>query len=337
MSTAKIDGIEYFLPIEAVTNQDLALRFPEWGAEKIAQKTGINKRHIAAVDECSSDLAAAAARLLFTRKNIRSTEIDFILFCTQTPDFGLPTTACLLQNRLGIPTAAGALDFNLGCSGYVYGLALAKGLIETSQAKCVLLLTGETYSKIIDPNDKTVCTIFGDAGTATIIRRSEDSVFGQYISSIVTGTDGAGGAKLVSHKGGWRGMAAEALGRDSLWMDGPEIFNFTLRVVPDIVNRSLLDQGIGIGDIDLFVFHQANQYMLEHLKRKLGIDSERFFISIAHCGNTVSCSIPIALREAELAGRLQNGSRVMLVGFGVGYSWGAVIIRWSDTSPPIGM
>lgn len=328
MTKSRIKAIEYFLPAAVVTNQDLAKRFPEWGADKIAEKTGIKKRHIASENECSSDLAEAAARVLFKRGLISPSEIDFILFCTQTPDFGLPTTACLIQNRLGISKSCGALDFNLGCSGYVYGLSLAKALIETMQAKNVLLLTGETYSKLIDPHDKTVCTIFGDAGTATLVSQTNAYESEKYISPIYAGTDGSGGRNLVSHKGGCRGQNAEAEGRFALWMDGPEIFNFTLHVVPEIVNRTLRSENLELEDIDLFVFHQANKYMLEHLRKKLGVDSNRFFISLEECGNTVSCSIPIALRNAELSGRLKNGDRVLLVGFGVGYSWGAIVLFW---------
>jgi 3-oxoacyl-[acyl-carrier-protein] synthase-3 len=328
VSAAVIAAIDYHLPARLVTNADLAREFPEWGAEKIAEKTGIQERHIAAVDECSSDLAAAAARKLFDRDVARPEEVDFILFCTQTPDFGLPTSACLLQSRLGLPTSAGALDFNLGCSGYVYGLALAKALIESGQANRLLLLTGETYSKLIDPQDKTVRTIFGDAGAATLVVKDAAAGTGKYIGPIASGTDGSGGPNLVCHRGGWRGQNREAVGREALWMNGPEIFNFTLKVVPEVITRALSQAGLGLGDIDLFVFHQANRYMLDHLRKKLGVPQEKFVIAIAHCGNTVSCTIPIALREAEMDGKLFAGARVLLVGFGVGYSWGATVIRW---------
>ena len=327
MPRAVIAAIEYHLPAQKLTNEDLAREFPDWAADKIAEKTGIHCRCIAAPGELSSDLAAVAATKLFASGRSKPQQMDYLLFCTQTPDFGLPTTACLLQHRLGLPTSSGALDFNLGCSGYVYGLSLAKGLIETGQAKRVLLLTGETYSKLIDPSDKTVRTIFGDAGAATLIAM-EDAAEDELMGPFVFGSDGSGGSNLVCHRGGHRGATAEAAGRGALWMNGPEIFNFTLKVVPDMV-RSVLERAkISPDEVDLFVFHQANQYMLDHLRKKLRIAEEKFVVAMAHCGNTVSCSIPIALREATANGRLRSGMRVMLVGFGVGYSWGGVMIRW---------
>ena len=327
MPRAIIAAIDYHLPAKAVTNDELALEIPGWTAVKITEKTGITQRHIAADGELSSDLAAEAARKLFARGEVTAMEIDFILFCTQTPDFGLPTSACLLQHRLGIPTTAGAIDFNLGCSGYIYGLSLAKGLIESGQAKCVLLLTGDTYSKLLDPKDRSVRTLFGDAGAATVVR-ADSKATDESIGAFVLGTDGSGGGNLVSHRGGWRGSRAEAEGHDHLWMNGPEIFNFTLKVVPDILARSLAQAGLRADEIDLFIFHQANRYILDHLRKKLGLPENKFVVAMANWGNTVSCSIPIAMRVAQSDGRMRNGQRVMLVGFGVGYSWGACQVRW---------
>jgi 3-oxoacyl-[acyl-carrier-protein] synthase-3 len=327
MPRAVIRAIAHHLPEQRLTNSQLASQFSEWGAEKIAEKTGIQTRHIAAMGELSSDLAAAAAKKLLATGVVRAEDIDFVLLCTQTPDFALPTTACLLQHRLGIPTTAGALDFNLGCSGYIYGLSLAKGLIETCQANRVLLLTAETYSKLLDPADKTVRTIFGDAGVATLVI-ADPNIEHECIGPFAFGTNGEGGPNLVCHHGGFRGATAEATGRDALWMNGPEIFNFTLKVVPDVVQRLLAKARLNQGDVDLFVFHQANRYMLEHLRKKLGVCSEKFVVAMEHSGNTVSCTIPIALRQAQSAGQLRPGARVMLVGFGVGYSWGAVMLRW---------
>lgn len=327
MPHAAITAIDYYLPAGRLTNDQLAKEFPEWGAEKIAEKTGIQARHIAGQNECSSDLAERAARRLFEVHRADPAAIDFVLFCTQTPDFALPTSACLLQHRLGIPTRAGALDFNLGCSGYIYGLSLAKGLIETGQARCVLFLTGETYSKLLAPTDKSVRTIFGDAGAATLITAVE-SAASEKIGPFVLGTNGQGGPNLVCHQGGFRGAKAEAAGHETLWMNGPEIFNFTLQVVPETVRELLVRAGLQQDQVDLFVFHQANHYMLDHLRKKLKVPPEKFVVAIAESGNTVSCTIPIALHQAQAEGRLKSGMRVMLVGFGVGYSWGAAMITW---------
>jgi 3-oxoacyl-[acyl-carrier-protein] synthase III len=335
---ATVAAIEYHFPEHCLTNEQLAREFPEWSVEKIEEKTGIAERRIAAAGECSSDLGASAAQNLFETGVCEPTEIDYLLFCTQSPDHFLPTSACVMQQRLGIPTSAGALDFNLGCSGFVYGLGLAKALIETDQARNVLLVTGETYSKFIHPKDKSVRTLFGDAGAATLVRGVPGT--DECIGPFVYGTDGSGGKNLIVPTGGMRQRVAPAgeeatldldgnlRSETNLYMNGPEIFAFTLRAVPKVVQELLARTGKDLGDIDLYVFHQANQYMLEHLRKKLKIPAERFFVGMRHCGNTVSCTIPIALKQAAAEGRIQPGNLVMLVGFGVGYSWGATLIRW---------
>ena len=344
MIRAVIKGIEYHLPEGRLTNSDLATQFPEWSVEKIEQKTGIAERRIAAPDECSSDLAIAAAKKLFATGACQPAEIDFVLLCTQSPDYFLPTTACIIQDRLGIPMTSGALDFNLGCSGYVYGLGLSKGLIETLQARNVLLLTAETYSKFIHPRDKSVRTLFGDAATATLIGGVTATSFEQddeCIGPFVFGTDGSGAHNLIVRTGGMRQRYAEGTaivepdaegnfrGPDNLYMNGSEIFTFTLRTVPESVQTLLQRSHKNLEDIDLFVFHQANQYMLEHLRKKLKLPPEKFCMAMRDCGNTVSSTIPIALKHALEEGKLRPGNLAMLVGFGVGYSWGATLIRWA--------
>jgi 3-oxoacyl-[acyl-carrier-protein] synthase III len=342
MRRAFIKAIEYFLPEGRLTNDDLAAQFSEWSIEKIEQKTGIAERRIVAQDECSSDLGFAAARKLFATGATEPAAIDYLLLCTQSPDYFLPTTACLLQDRLGIPTKSGALDFNLGCSGFVYGIGLAKGLIETGQARNVLLLTAETYSKFIHPGDKSVRTIFGDAAAATLITSKESPNSGpvEWIGPFLFGTDGSGADNLIVKTGGMREpsrASSDTVERDgegnlrtpsNLYMNGPEIMSFTLRVVPKSVLALLERSGKTVNDIDLFVFHQANQYMLEHLRKKLKLPEEKFYISMRHCGNTVSSTIPVALRDALKEGKIRQGSTVMVVGFGVGYSWASALIRW---------
>jgi 3-oxoacyl-[acyl-carrier-protein] synthase-3 len=335
---AALAAIEYYLPPKTLTTEELAAERPDWGVEKIDAKTGIRKRHIAGDGVCSSDLAVAAAEKLFASGACRPGEIDFILFCTQTPDYLLPASACLIQDRLGVPTTAGALDFNLGHSGYVYGLGLAQGLIAAGQARNVLLLTADTYSKLIHPEDRSVRTVFGDGGAATLLRAVDGE---PRLGPFVYGTDGRGAPNLIVPAGGMREprsaasavAATDANGntrsRDHLFMDGAEIFTFTLDAVPKLVAALLEKAGQALDAIDLFVFHQANGYILEHLRKKAQIPKEKFFVALSHCGNTVSSSIPIALKEAQLAGRLAPGATVMLVGYGVGYSWGATFLRWS--------
>lgn len=335
---ASIRAVEYALPRQRLTNDDLARDYADWTVEKIAEKTGIDQRWIAAEGECASDLGVEAAQKLFATGMVEASTIDYLLFCTQSPDHFLPTTACLMQDRLRIPNTAGALDFNLGCSGYVYGLGLAKGLVETGQAGNVLLITAETYSKFICPGDRSVRTLFGDAGTATLVTgvsRNSDA-----IGPFVYGTDGAGACNLIVPAGGLRQrsspetalLATDGQGNqrssDHLFMNGSEIFTFTLKSVPRAVQMLLDRSGHDIASIDLFVFHQANRFMLDHLRKKCRIPEEKFVLAYQKFGNTVSCTIPIALKEAEASGQLRAGMRVMLVGFGVGYSWGATLIEW---------
>jgi 3-oxoacyl-[acyl-carrier-protein] synthase III len=331
---ASVRAIDYHLPEAVLTNEDLAREFPEWSIDEIRGKTGIAQRHIASAGECSSDLAAAAAKKLFERGVCDPEEIDFVLLCTQSPDYFLPTTACLLQHQLKLPSRAGALDINLGCSGYVYGLGMAKGLIETGQARKVLLLTAETYSKFVDRSDRSVRTLFGDGAAATLIQ-NDPGEGRDRIGPFVYGTDGSGAENLIVRRGGLREQGAKDRSassnkemRPKLYMNGPEIFTFTLRAVPVCLKQLLEKAQKRLDEIDLFVFHQANRFMLEHLREKLKIPAERFFIGMESMGNTVSATIPIALRQAELTGRIKPGDVIALVGFGVGYSWGATILEW---------
>jgi 3-oxoacyl-[acyl-carrier-protein] synthase-3 len=333
---AFLDSIRVALPEAVVDNHQLAGEFPGWSADKIYEKTGIRERRVSGSSECASDLAVTAAELLLAGRGYERSRIDFLLNCTQTPDYVLPTTACLLQDRLRLPQTCGALDYNLGCSGYVYGLGLAKALIASGQARQVLLITADTYSKLMHPLDRSVRTIFGDAATATLIRAdARDMLIGPF----VYGTDGSGAGNLIVPCGGMRqrylpdaepmrDASGNARTDNDLWLNGPEIFNFTLRVIPETVAALLQRADLCIADVDLFVFHQANRFMLEHLRKKLGVPPEKFVFALEHVGNTVSSSIPIALQEAEDRGQLKSGNLVMLVGFGVGYSWAATLIRW---------
>lgn len=323
------------LPERVVTNAELAALYPGWTAEKILAKTGIAARHVAAPGETAADLAARAAEMLFAREGVDPASVDFVLLCTQSPDYALPTSACLLQTRLGIPREAGALDFNLGCSGFVYGLSLAKGLIAGGMARRVLLLTAETYSKYLHPLDKSVRTIFGDGAAAMLV----DEATAGRIGAFVFGTDGSGGDHLIVPAGGARepfcpaapeetDRSGNVRTRNNLFMDGMEIFNFTLGIVPETLSRVLARNGLAQEEIDLYVFHQANRFMLETLRKANRLPKERFFMDFEDIGNTVSASIPIALARAEASGRLRPGMKVLVMGFGVGLSWGATVLTW---------
>ncbi len=328
---AFIKAISYYLPENIITNSDLIEKFPEWTLEKVASKTGINQRHIVSSNETSTDMAIKAGEKLFSEYQIDPQTIDFVMLCTQSPDYFLPTSSCIIQDKLNIPVSSGAIDFNLGCSGFVYGLALAKGLVVSGIAKNILLITSETYSKFIHPQDKSNQTIFGDAAAATLVSTNG---FAE-ILNFSLGTDGRGAENLIVATGGMRNKtlrndlikdeSGALKSSDYLYMNGSEIFNFTLENVPILVNNTLNNNRVEINGIDLFVFHQANRYMLNFLRKKIKISEEKFFYFLENVGNTVSSTIPIALKESDNENKLKGN--VLLAGFGVGYSWAGTILR----------
>lgn len=327
---AYIKAIAYYLPEKIITNEQLVEEFPEWSVEKIAKKVGIYERHIAADDETAGDMAMNAAEKLFSENAVNKASIDFVLLCTQSPDYFLPSTSCIIQNRLGLPKNCGAFDFNLGCSGYEYGLAVAKGLIVSGIAKNILLLTSETYNKHIHPKDKGNRTIFGDGATASLISSDGFAKIGNF----VLGSDGSGYDRLIHKTGAMRHYKplsdyhedenGTPLSSDHLFMDGKAIFDFTADVVPSMIEETLQKNQLTLEDVDLFVFHQANKYMINYLRKLMEIDKDRFYIFMENVGNTVSSTIPIALCEALKEGKL-HGS-VVLAGFGVGLSYGATVL-----------
>jgi 3-oxoacyl-[acyl-carrier-protein] synthase-3 len=334
MRFAKIMGVRSAVPSRRLSNEELAAEFPEWNVAKIYEKTGIHTRCQAGPAECSSDLGVEAARKLFDDGLAQPGDIDFLLFCTQSPDYFLPTTACLVQQRLGLPTSCGALDFNLGCSGYVYGLSLAKGLIETGQADNVLLITAETYSKFLHPKDKGVRTIFGDGAAVTLVQAIDGPA--PWLGPFVFGTDGRGARNLIVQAGGKRlanGSNQErrpdsdpkSPGPEHLFMNGPEIFAFTLRAVPPLVREVLERANLTADEVDHFLLHQANSFMLDALRVKLGLPDSKVGFHLKDVGNTVSATIPMTLELLQRQETLRQGSRVLLVGFGVGYSWAGCV------------
>lgn len=327
---AYIKAIAYYLPEKVVTNEQLVEEFPEWSVDKIAKKVGINVRHIAADDETAGDMAFKAAEKLIVENGIDKSTIDFVLLCTQSPDYFLPSTSCIIQHKLGLSTKCGAFDFNLGCSGYEYGLAMAKSLIVSGMAKNVLLLTAETYNKHIHPKDKGNRTIFGDGASASLITKEGFARIGEF----VLGTDGSGYDRLIHKTGAMRHCErlndfhedenGTPLSSDHLFMDGKAIFDFTSDVVPSMVEETLTKNEITADDINLYVFHQANKYMINYLRKLMEIDKEKFYVYMETVGNTVSSTIPIALCEAQKEDKLHGN--IVLAGFGVGLSYGAVVL-----------
>ncbi|MBV8324692.1 ketoacyl-ACP synthase III [Chryseobacterium sp.] len=321
----KVSKIEYYLPETILTNADLEKEFPEWDSGRIKEKVGITQRHVASENETVLDLAVKSSEKLF--EHYDKNKIDFILFCTQSPDYFLPTTACILQDKLGLRKNIGAVDFNLGCSGFIYGLAFAKGLIAAGIAKSILLVTSETYTKHIHPKDKGNRSIFGDASASTIVEAYEKGRDYQFC----LGTDGSGAENLMVQKGAFRkkneANPKNEFSPENLYMDGPEIFNFTIENIPGLVNETLAVNGLKIEDVDHFVFHQANSFILNYLRKKIKIPMEKFYIDMENTGNTVSATLPIALKNMMNNGVLKEGDKVLLAGFGVGYSWGATVLE----------
>lgn len=322
----KITSISYHLPelIEGV--EKLQADNPDWIMPKILDKTGIITRHIAAHDETAVDLAYAAGIKLLNNDSVKPEEIDLLILVTQSPDYVLPSSACILQDKLGLSKNCMAFDVNLGCSGFVYALSIAGGLIESGVANKGIILCADTYTKYIDKDNRTCRPIFSDGAAAVFVERSETDDIGPF----EFGTDGSGFDKLIVKGSGAResnGISEQPHG--TLEMHGSNVFLFTMSVVPKSVENLLERTSKTLEDIDLIVFHQASKLVIDTLIQRLSLDVNKVFSNYASVGNTVSATIPIALKDAVSQGRLHNGDTVMVVGFGVGLSWGATLIDWS--------
>lgn len=333
---ARIHAIGLYFPETRLGNELLAQELDGWTAEKIQEKTGIRERRIAGPDETALDLAEHACFNLLGKEGVTAEEIDFIIFCTQAPDYILPTSACILQDRLGLRTSIGALDINLGCSGYVYGLSLATGLIASGAVRNVLLVTADTYSKFINAKDRSVRTLFGDGATASLIVASDDAR--SYIGSFIFGTDGSGAKHLIVPAGGARlprsklthvekvDASGNLRSEENLFMDGAAIMAFTLAEVPKSFATLLSVANKSIDDVDYIVLHQANRFMLEALRKKMKIPVEKLPYCFESIGNTVSSTIPVVLEDLMSTGQLVQGKALALIGFGVGLSWAACMV-----------
>lgn len=330
MKYAAIGPISVHFPQRCETADELNRLFPNWNMSAIKQKTGIDKRYIAEPNECSSDLAVAAANKLFEQYDIDRNSIDYILFCTQTPDYPLPTTSCLIQDRLKLRTNIGAIDFNQGCSGYVYGMSLADGLIRTGEVSRILFLTAETYTKYIHETDRSLRPIFSDAATATLVEAHDV----QSLRAFQFGSDGSGADTLMVTHGGCRpeSDAIPPRGRkrwpSDLYMDGASLISFAMASIPNLIDQILQRAEIKFESIDCFLMHQATAKMLEMLQERIGLDNDRMPIRLEHVGNTVSCTLPILIDEMRRDQTLTPDMTNLLVGFGVGWSWAGCV--WQD-------
>ncbi|PSU50907.1 ketoacyl-ACP synthase III [Photobacterium frigidiphilum] len=315
-----IKGISTTVPEKKINNVELSEIYGEKEIKKLIASIGVNSRRVVDENTTSSDLCLDAASRLLTSLSWNPEDIGALIFVSQTSDYQLPATACILQNALGLPNNSMAFDINLGCSGYVYGIQVASSLINAGINK-VLLLVGDTISQIVKPGDRSTELLFGDAGTATALQREEGQVL-----HIELGSDGSGAEHIIAKE---RMVTSRVRGNSSsyLAMNGGEVFTFTLKTVPKLINNFLSSLNMNAEDVDLCVYHQANHFMLKHLSKKSKFESDQVAISIDEYGNTSCASIPLTLCARPQA----SYEKSLLVGFGVGLSWGAIMCDLSKT------
>ena len=331
---AALTAIASHLPEERRTNEMLAEEFSDWTAEKLTEKTGIEARRISEPDQFTSDLAILAAERLFAQDPGHRDGIDFVLLVTVTPDYLSPGTSVLVQDKLGLPQSVGALDVLWGCAGYPYALTLGAGLIESGRARKVLILTADRLHTFVDEGEVGVKALMGDAATASLLESVEEGEDASRAIALLGacsyGTDGSGAQQLWLPTSGLRGFTGDEVrevSKPTMEMDGAAVFHFTLRVIPKYIRESLDEAGLTMEDVDLFVFHQANRFMLDHLRRRLKIPEERFVYYLAESGNTACNTVPLALDHAIREGRVKPGGRVFLVAFGTGWSWSSMLLE----------
>lgn len=331
-----IKQIEYYLPEKVITNEDLAKENPDWDIMKLEEKSGVKSRHIAEVDQTALDLAIKAVEKVLSTGLIAKDQIQAIIFCTQSPDYIMPSNSFLIHKYFNFNQEVWTFDYNLACSGYIYGLAISRGIIETSLAKNILLITSETYSKYLNPKDRSTRILFGDGAAASIISKNKE----RGIIDVILSSNGekfdtfyipAGGCKIpkdihtkeitVDHSGNVRNL-------ENIHMNGFSVWQFISKNVSEQISKLLIRNNLCVNDIDLFVFHQASKLTLDSLIKILKINEKKVYVNLNNIGNTISSSIPIALKDAEDNGKITRGDLILLSGFGVGLSWGSIIMKY---------
>ncbi|MDA0785618.1 MAG: ketoacyl-ACP synthase III [Proteobacteria bacterium] len=333
-----IGEIGVALPENVVSNEDLRAAYPDWDFDRLAARTGVMSRHIAAPDETALDLAFAACESLRETGALDDNGgIDGLLFCTETPDFPIPSNACLLHGRLELPQDVLALDINMGCSGYLYALEVARSLIVSGAASRILLATADTYSRLINPGDRSTRVLFGDGAAVSVITRADDDQSG--ILDLKLGSEGKFHDRFMVPAGGARrplddSTAVETEDKSGnirtpadITMEGFQVLSFFNGVIPKHVRGVLEANDLTLDDVDLFVFHQASQVALDSIAKALKIPAEKFVNKLATTGNLVSASVPVALQMAREDGSAAPGKLAILCGFGVGLSWGTALVR----------
>ena len=313
---SKIEEINYYLPTKVSVKKIFDKN--KWNFKKTFEKTGI--KYIRKVNDNTTALDLAIQSSLKIAKKNKKT-IDTIIYVTQSPEYNLPSGSCIIQDRLRLSKKLMTFDINQGCSGFVYGLKLASALIENESSKKILLICSDTYTKYIDRHDKTCLPIFSDAASCTLIVKSKN----KKILGYNFGTDGGGYKELIVENSGSHINKSKP---QTIFMDGKKVLLFTMNNIPNLITELLKKKKISINKIDHFIFHQASKTVIENLIRKLDIDKKKVFINIENVGNTVSSTIPIAIKQLMNKKKIKKGNLVLLAGFGVGYSMGAVVIKW---------
>ncbi len=333
----KIEDIYYYLPNEPIDNNSIGLKNPSWDMSALYNKTGVSTRYYASDKETALDLSIKACEELFKNRPEIKELIDGLIFCTQSNDYIMPPNSSILHGVLNLSEDVFAYDFNLACSGFVYGLSMAHGLIVGGITKNILLVNADTYSKYINKKDRSTKVLFGDAASVAYIKKSNNK---KGIIGFRSATSGKNYKKFIIPAGGNRtpksnktsskiiDKSGNERSAENIHMDGMGIFAFVNSKVPKQINSLLNDNNFSIKDIDLFIFHQASKLAIDSLTKILKIDKNKVFTNIDYVGNTVSASIPIALKDATSGGKIKKGNKILCSGFGVGLSWSTCIIQY---------
>ena len=314
-------GIGSYVPNHVMTNDELA-EIVDTSDEWIAKRTGIRERRVASDHESSAGLGAAAAELALRDAGVDAAAIDLIVTATASPDYYFPATASLIGSRIGAEGAAG-FDLSAACTGFVYALGAAYAQIASGFAGTVLVVGTEVFSRLLDWSDRSTCVLFGDGAGAAVLGRSTQ---GRGLLGIEMGSDGRGAGLLSVAAAGHTVNEPEG---PFVQMNGPEVYKFATRVVVESAERCLAAAGLDVTDVDVFMPHQANQRIIDHAARRLGIEEQKVFCNVAQYGNTSAASIPLGLDEAYRSGRMREGDIVLMVGFGGGLAWGSCVMEWT--------
>lgn len=327
MRSVGVLGIGHYVPEKVLTNFDLE-KMVDTSDEWITERTGIKQRHIAAPEEATSDLSLKAAQKALEDAGVAPEEIDLVIVATASPDHAFPSTACLVQDRIGAKNAA-AFDLSAGCSGFVYSLGVASQMIKTGLYNKALIIGAETLSRIMNWQDRNTCVLFGDGAGAAVVGVVED---GYGVLGIDLGADGSGGKYLYQPAGGSRTPASEQTIADNdhtIHMNGPEVFKFAIQIMGKTAKTALKNAGMKPEELDMLFPHQANLRIISSAAKRLKMPMEKVWVNVDKYANTSAASIPIALCEAQAAGVLKKGDNILLDGFGAGLTWAAIVLKWS--------